>query len=425
VRRLGTFKRGFASTFALDVASRAMSAATTVLLLRALDVADFAFIVLLMSVGQFMGSAATGGLRLRYVRTEAERVSRGEGEPASFFLTLRGGTALLLVAGAVGFLGATALGIGTPDERLSFSLIATAYTLGHASVELAVFHFQAQLRFTRAGLLQVLRSTILLATAVGATAGALDSGEAVGTVFAIGVGCLALLIAGPIAWATRRSVVGKESRFGFGRESASLTLYSMASAGWAYATVFLVAALLDDEAIASYGAAARYISIVIGPVPALVSVLRVRTAQRDMIDSDEKQIELMVKWAKRAGPLTFVVLALAAIAAPFAIPIVDDGKYPLSIPVFEVMLLTAFAQLLTLPNSSLLITQKRYTLLAWVNTGALAAMVALSVAVSGLGVVAIAAVGTLVTIVQVSTVTYLAAHPPGRAASEPPVEVAR
>ena len=69
LRGLSTFKRGFASTFVLDVVARAMNAITLVLLLRELPVADFAFMILLFNVGRFMGSAATGGLRLRYVRT--------------------------------------------------------------------------------------------------------------------------------------------------------------------------------------------------------------------------------------------------------------------------------------------------------------------------------------------------------------------
>jgi O-antigen/teichoic acid export membrane protein len=414
MRRLSTFTRGFASTFVLDVAARAMSAATTVLLLHALDVSGFAFIVLLLAVGQFLGGAATGGLRLRYVRTEAERVSRGEGERTSFWVAWRSGNLLVLAAGVLGFLGATALGIGESlEERATFVGLGVAYTLAHATVELSVFHHQAQLAFTRGGLISVLRSTIILVCSLAATFNVLETGEQVGLAFAIGVGALAVVVAGPIAWQTRRSIAGREGRFGFGRESASLTIYSIASAGWAYATVFLVAALLDETAVASYGAASRYISVVIGPVPALVSVIRVRTAQSDMIDSEEAQIDMMRNWAKRVAPLALVVLGAAGIAAPFAIPFVDGGKYPLSVPIFEVMLVLAFAQLVTLPNSSLLITQKRYTLLAKVNVAAVVAYALVAIVVAPLlGVVGVVAAGTLVAVVQVSTVTYLAAHPP-------------
>jgi len=72
VKRLSKFKRGFVSTFVLDVTARGLSAVTLVLLLRTLSVSNFAFVVLLLNVGQFLASAATGGLRLRYTRLEAE-----------------------------------------------------------------------------------------------------------------------------------------------------------------------------------------------------------------------------------------------------------------------------------------------------------------------------------------------------------------
>jgi O-antigen/teichoic acid export membrane protein len=412
VKRLSRFKRGFASTFVLDVVARGLSALTLILLLRALSVENFAFIVLLLNVGQFLGSAATGGIRLRYTRLEAERVSRGDEEPSAFHATLRSGTALILAAGVLGLAVASALGIGDADERLAFIVIGTAYTLGSASIEMAVFHYQAQLAFTRAGLLQVARSAVQLLVAVAATAGLLESGEAIGLYFAVAVGLVALVFAAPLALATRDAIRGLEGRFGFGRETAALTLYSMASAGWAYLDLFLVAALLDDAAVAAYGAALRYVSIVLGPVPAMVSVLRVRTAQKDMVDSDEAQIAMMKRWARQTAPPTLAILGLAAILAIWAIPLVDGGRYPDSVPIFQVLLVTAFAQLITLPNSSLLIAQERYTSLAWVNTAAVGLNLAVAALAAELfGVIGIAVAGALVTIGQVSTVTFLAANP--------------
>jgi O-antigen/teichoic acid export membrane protein len=416
VTRLSKFKRGFVSTLALDVVARGMNALTLILLLHALSVEDFAFIVLLLNVGRFLGSAATGGVRLRYTRLEAERISRGHETPTAFHSTLLSGSGLIVAAGVLGLAAATALGIGDDTaERLAFIGLGTAFTLGSAGVELASFHHQARLAFTRAGVIQVIRAVVMLAVAAMATAGLLDSGIAVALWLSVGVGLVAIVAAGPPAVKTRGATHGKEGRFGFGRETLALTMYSLASAGWEYLGLFLVAALLDDVAVAAYGAALRYVSIVIGPVPAMVSVLRVRTAQSDLIDSDEAQVTMMKRWAKQAGPPTAAILGLAAIAAIWAIPWLDGGKYPDSVPIFQVLMIVAFAQLVTLPNSSLLITQERYTVLAWVNTAAVAVNVVLAViGAELLGVVGIAWSVALVTIVQVSAVSFLAARPPLR-----------
>jgi O-antigen/teichoic acid export membrane protein len=416
VKRLSRFKRGFVSTFVLDVVARGMSALTLILLLRTLSVGDFAFVVLLLNIGQFLGSAATGGIRLRYARMESERISRGHDAPSAFHATLLSGSMLILAAGVLGLAVATVLGLGNDvGERLAFVAIGTVFTLGSAAIEMAIYHHQAQLAFLRAGLIQVTRGVVLLAVAGLATAGLLESGEAVGLYFAIGVGAVALVVAAPLALATRKATGGLEGRFGFGRESAALTLYSIASAGWAYLDLFLVAALLDDTAVAAYGAALRYISIAMGPVPAMITVLRVRTSQSDMIDSDEAQIAMMKRWAKQTAPLAVAILGLVAIAAIWAIPLVDGGRYPDSVPIFQVLLVSAFAQLITLPNTSLLLAQRRYTTLGWVNAAAVCVnVVVATISAELFGVVGIAVAGALVTIVQVSTVTLLAANPPLR-----------
>jgi O-antigen/teichoic acid export membrane protein len=370
--------------------------------------------VLLLNVGQFVGSAVTGGVRLRYTRLEAERVSRGRSEPSAFHATLVTGSSMVLATAALGFLGATVLGVGEgAEERLLFIGLATAYTLAHAAIDLATFHFQAQLSFVRGGLVQVARSAALLFAAVAAAAGFLDSGTEVAVAFAIGAGAVALAITGPLALATRGAARDPEGRFGFGKEAAALTLYSLTSSGWAYLDLFLVAALLDDVAVASYGAALRYVSLLMGPVPAIVAVIRIRTAQKDLIDSDEAQIEMMTRWAKQTALPAFALLAAGAIAAIWAIPLIDDGLYPLAVPIFQILLIGAFVKFVTLPNSSLLITQERYTTLAWVNAAAVALNVAMAAIAAALfGVVGIAVAAVVVTVLQVLSVAYLAANPP-------------
>jgi O-antigen/teichoic acid export membrane protein len=426
VKRLSRFRRGFVTTFTLDVVARGMSALTLVLLLRSLTVEDFAFVVLLLNLGRFLGSAATGGVRLRYTRLEAERVSRGHEAPSAFHSTLLSGYGLIVAAGLLGLAVASVLGLGeSAAERLAFVAIGTAFTLGSASVEMASFHHQAQLSFLRAGVIQVARSTVLLAVAIVATAGLLDSGTAVGAYMAIAVCMVAAVFAAPLAISTRHATRAKEGRFGFGRESGALTLYSIAAAGWEYLDLFLVALLLNDVAIAAYGAALRYVSIILGPVPAMVSVMRVRTAQSDIIDSDEAQIAMMRRWARETAVPTAVILAVAAVAATWLIPLLDGGRYPDSVPIFQVLMVVAFAQMITLPSSSLLITQKRYTTLAWVNAAGVAVKIAAAVIAAELfGVVGVAVAAAVVTIGQVSAVSFLAAHPPPRDPDATPVEVA-
>jgi len=419
VKGLSTFRRGFVSTLSFDIVSRGMSAVVLVLLLRSLDVEDFAFIVLLLNVGQFLGSAATGGIRMRYSRIEAERFSRRQEEPSAFNAALLSGSGLIVLAAVLGLLGATTLGLGDDAvQRLAFVGLGTGYTLAHATVELAVYHHQAQLAFFRAGVIRMVRSGVLLGISLAATLGLLDSGFSVGLAFAIGVGAVAVAFATPLSISTRGATLAREGRFGFGRETATLTFYSITTAGWRNLSLFLVAALLNDAAVAAYGAALRYVLIVFGPVPSIISVLRVRTAQQDMIDSDEAQVDMLKRWARQAGLPTLGLLATVGVIAIWGIPLLDGGRYPDSVPIFQVLLVGAFAQFVTLPSPNLLVAQKRYTTLAWVNAGGVAFNAALAVVAAELfGVVGIAAAASLMAIVQAGAATYLAVNPPPGAKS--------
>lgn len=413
MNRLSTFKRGFASTLGFNLVGRGMSALTLVVLLRSLSTAEFAYIVLLINVGQFIGTAATGGIRLRYSRIEAERVSRGEEEPSAFHAALFSGVLLVVGSGILGFAGATALGIGHGSgERLGFVVLATCFTLGTAMIETAIFHYQAQLAFFRAGVLEVVRSGAILLIACGAAVNIFDTGAVVALATDIGVGIIAVVVCLPLAWSTRGARRGLEGRLGFGRESLMLTVYSVASAGWIYLDVFLVAALLDDVAIVSYGASLRYISVVMGPLPALVAVFRVRTSQSDMIDSEDARRTMVARWVRQTIVPATALTVFAGVAAIWAIPLVDGGRYPLSVPIFQILLVVAYVTYLVLPTPGLLVSQGRYGALAWINAVALVADIGLAILGSHLvGVYGVAIAAAICGIGQAGGIAWAALRP--------------
>jgi O-antigen/teichoic acid export membrane protein len=369
-RGLSTFKRGFVSTFVLDVSARGLSALALVLLVRTLDVGDFAYVVLYLSVGAFAGSFSTSGIRIRYMREEAERVSRGHGEPSSFYMAVVSSAVMIGGATGLALLVATVLSVGdSAADRTTFVGLAALYTLGHASTELAMYHHQAHLAFTRAGVFGVLRSAVTCAAALAAAVGLISSGPVVSLCISLGVAAVGFTVCAPLMLATWGSRHGVEGSLGFGREANWLTVFYMASAGFTYSTMFLVAALLDDTAVASWGAAERYSSIVFGPVPALVAVLRVRTSQHDVVDSVSTQVDMLIRWIKQAALPTVAISGIMAALAPVLIPMLDGGRYPQSVTIFQLLMIASVAVYIAMPASNLLIAQRRYRLLAMLYLG--------------------------------------------------------
>jgi O-antigen/teichoic acid export membrane protein len=410
MKKLSTFRRGFISTLVLDMGGRGLTALATIGFIRALGVGSFAYLVLFLNIGQFAGIGLTGGIRMRYMRTEAERVSRGEGTTTGFGMAAAVSMLLVCAACSLGLAFVLIFNTGGGvDSRLLFVALTAAYTAAYSAVELAIFHNQAHLKFVRAGLLGVGRGAAIIAVAIAAAIGFIGSGPATaaavsGTLMLwAAVVCLPLLreaIAKP-----GRTVLGKD----FGREAIWLSLFYLASAGFAYADIFVVAGFLNDNSVASYGAALRYIAIIIGPLPALVAVIRVRTSQGDVVDSPGKQTDMLVSWVRRSLAPGTAIIALAAIAAPFVIPLLDGGRYPDSIPIFEVMLIATYVDYLTLPAPNLMMARGRYALLACFYVSALAVQLALASSAAVIsGVVAVAAVASVVGGLEAAGIAYLA-----------------
>jgi O-antigen/teichoic acid export membrane protein len=365
LRPQSPFHRGLASTFATDVTARALSAITTVILIRALPVSAYAFVVLFFAVGQFVGSAATGGLRMRYLRVEAERISRGEQPRLGFASVAMGGLVLIAGVGLLGWLVGALTGIGTPDQRIAFVVTCTVFSAGQAMVDLSTAHYQASLTFMKGGIVNVSRSLGLLLAAATATLIFSASGTVTAASLAATSACVGLLVAVRIIRGTAREHrSSRRARFGFDAEASWLTIYSLVAAGFATVDVFIVAIILSGHDVATFGAAQRYYAIALGAVPALEAVLRVRTSQRDIMDSRQLQMTTMHNWLKKTTLPAILLAGTAALLSPLIIPIIDGGRYPSSIPVFQILLVGALAYYLAMPGLNLMMAQGRYRLLA-------------------------------------------------------------
>jgi O-antigen/teichoic acid export membrane protein len=393
-----SFRRGFATTFALDLVAKAIAAATVVVLIRGLSVSSFAYITLFLTVAQLAGSAAGGGVRTRYLREEAERLSRGgraDNEEA-FFASLLKGTALIVVIGASSIPLVWLLGIGAEFGATGLVAYATVFAAGFSAAELAIARYQARRRFAAAGVVGVTRAAALLAASVMILV--TSEKVAVMSLWLIGsAAAVGLVAAGSVALRSGFGSLRGLPRTSFSREETWLSLYYVAAAGFAYVDVLVAAALLSKYEVATLGASLRYLAIIQSPIPALGAVLRVRTAQMDLIDSPASQWAMVVTWLKRTALPAGALMAIVFVLAPVVIPQVDGGKYPDSVAVLQIFLVTALSAYLTAPSASILMAQRRYGFLASVYIAGLLLNLVGDVAVAPrFGVVGIALVSSVV-----------------------------
>jgi O-antigen/teichoic acid export membrane protein len=358
-----TFRRGFATTFALDVVAKVLAAATVVVLIRGLSVSSYAYVTLFLTIAQFAGSAAGSGIRTRYLREEAERLSRGGGTERedAFFVSLVKGTILILAIGACALPLAYVVDFGSGfAETAGLVTFATAFAAGFSAAELAIARYQARRRFAAAGAVTVARAAALLGASVMILL-TRDDAVVITAWLVAAVIVVGAVSTGLVPW-TRVALQRLRASW-LSTEETWLFLYYVAAAGFAYVDVMVAAALLSDHQVASLGASLRYLAIVTSPIPALGAVLRVRTAQVDLVESVAGQRALILTWLRRTVLPAAVFVATTLALAPVIIPKVDGGKYPESVEVFQIFLVVAFSAYVTAPAASILMAQRRYSLL--------------------------------------------------------------
>ena len=408
------FRRGLVTTFAFDLITSALAAATVVVLIRGLSVSSYAYTTLFLTFAQFAGSAASGGVRTRYLRQEAERVSRmGDELPrAAFVESLLRGTLLILVLAAVGVPIAEVAGFGSDlGGAGTVILSASGFAIGLAALELSVAHYQSRRRFFAAGVLRVVRAVALLAAAFAIVLTS-ESITAISVWFIVSMVAVGAFAAVPIARKGLYSTRIRGSWFRLQGEELWLSFYYVAAAGFAYVDVMVAGALLNHDEVASLGAALRYLAVVLGAIPALGAILRVRTSQVDVVDSPANQSAMILGWIRRAALPTSLLIGSSVLIAPVLIPVIDKGRYPDSIPTLQIFLVTALCAYLTAPAANVLMAQRRFAMLAWIYAIGLAVNLAGDIAVARtFGVVGIAVVSTAVyTAIDVSMVVLAVRH---------------
>jgi O-antigen/teichoic acid export membrane protein len=395
-----SFRHGFTLTFTADLFAKALSAVTVVVLIRGLTVSAYAYTTLFLTLAQFAGAAAGGGVRTRYLREEAESFSRGahsKQHNAHFLTSLIKGTLLIAAVGVCAVPLVGPLHVGSRfGASASLVLYAAAFAVGFGATELAIAHYQARRRFAVAGILGLIRAAALLVAAVLISL-THQSVQLLSISFVTSMVVVGLATALPIARTALGQRVPSARTLTLGREENWLSIYYLASAGFAYVDVLVASALLHQKQVASLGATIRYLTIVLAAAPALGAILRVRTAQADMIDSHEAQRAMLLRWMRVGAAPTVLCMVLGVALAPLLIPIIDGGRYPQSIVAFQIFLVTAASSYLTAPAPSLLMAQRRYRALAAIFfTGLCVNLVGDVLVARRLGVVGIAVVSSSV-----------------------------
>lgn len=142
----------------------------------------------------------------------------------------------------------------------------------------------------------------------------------------------------------------------FERQQINLFIYAILTAVLLQMDIFMLRKFSDDYAVASYAAATRYYGIMLMVLSTVNSILLPTVANL----KDYLEIKRIFKEQDKLVYLFFIISFLGVVISPFMLPILDGGKYPNSIKVFQILCGSIFISFLGSPYNNILIKERKY-----------------------------------------------------------------
>jgi O-antigen/teichoic acid export membrane protein len=343
--------RSILFVFSWDVIAKALTGAAGIVLIRAMAPADYANYTLAIAGAAIVAQTVAATFNRIYVVGYREFKLQGA---LSSFVSVQ----LLLVAALVA--------ITLPFVGLHNALYwcAVLLVLGLCGADMSRTAWQQQLRFGRFALIEVVRAVLFfggVVTAASLQSGAILAWQAVVVQAAASVVVFAAFLARHLdvrQMLTIREALRLSSRIIGGRYRYLFAYFSVLTL-FGQADVFMLKLLGDTRALATYGSAFRYYSLLLLALGAVHSVLLPQVQRLTRI------ADLRALFARQQR-LLFLFLPFViglAWASAWFIPFVDKGKYPDAVLVFRVLSVSAAVSFAFSPYVNILLRFEHFEFL--------------------------------------------------------------
>jgi O-antigen/teichoic acid export membrane protein len=381
--------------FSFDLASRVVVGILGIVLIRYMASAEYAAYTFALSLVAFL----TQSLGATFNRIYVLSAPQGTSQPVEWSYL---GLQLLLIAGLVL--------AGLPLLASLGGLYGLIAVLAAASCvsEFAKTYHQRDLRFLDFSLIELYRSLLFFCCALPLIylCDACVTAEAI-----VALQAASLLVIGwwglekwRAGWrATSAGEIARVARGIFAGQYGRLFAYFFVLGFFTQADVFMLKILGNDDMIATYGSALRYyavLSLALGSVHAVLLPMVRHTSSR-------RELETLLERHSRIALVFVGVVAMAAWAAGWAIPLIDAGKYPEAIVTFRILCVSAVISFAFSPYVNLLMRFERFGFLLALILAALALHVSISYALIPVHGAAGAAIATTVAAATVTVSIFV------------------
>ncbi len=337
--------------FSADFANKVISGLLGLILIRHMEPLQFALFTLGLAAAQLSNQILSAGFNRLYLMGVQ---GLGERSARTSFLVLQ-----ISLATLVNLVLLPMLGLPLP-----VALASLALSLSLSSLEFVKTIFQKDLAFSKFSLIDFIRSVLFagfISILVFGTEKPVEAWLILATQAAI-VGVVILIpllqVMPKLSWSDwihavrlARSILASKYFFIFA--------YFALIAVFSQVEVFMLKMFGKVEEVAIYGAAFRYYAILTVGLGSLHTVLAPMIQE---IKTQEEFKKLMHDYRRLAYVLIGMVV-LAMLISGWAIPIIDNGKYPQSVLIFRILACVSVISLLYSPFVHILIRLEKFDFL--------------------------------------------------------------
>lgn len=357
------FFKNFSIIFIFDIFSKFFTALIFWLTIRLLSQKEYALFVKFNSLANLLFGIFASGIGIAYVRCVSDSTSIGRFSIVKkmylFSLIL-----VLVILFPIFFCSQFLSNVY--KLPLMLVILSLFYTLTLSYLKLNQFYFQGQEMYSVGGFIDLIRIIAILFSIL-----AIYLFSANISVHCI---CLVFIICGFVSWVIFSGKIFSTSKFNFGKreflyaklflkESAWLLFYCFMLAFLGQSDIILLSRLAPDMEIANYGVAQKYQALTLSMLPALLALMRVKTAKRDFSNDLVKRQEFTRKWIKSTTPYVVVLILSGAFLSRYVLPLLNGSQYDAAIPLFQIMLIGVGISYVFSPNVPVLMAAKRFPVL--------------------------------------------------------------
>jgi O-antigen/teichoic acid export membrane protein len=359
-----------------NILSSVIAFSSTLILIRGLHIADYAYYVVFISVATFGSGIVGSGINMALVRFSADYFFRTNKRPyALYWLSLFVQTAIFLFLMAIGFLLTDRFclllfGDANLVKPFRFGII---YGLGLLLLEVGRSFYQAEERFNfYIGALGLGR-LLLLVLIIGASVAHVLTFEVVAGLTAavyvvMGFGIIySSLLHGNLSSFRAELDHGRESLHQFVLSTGWMIGYFLILAAFSRMDIFMLSRLASDEELAVYGVAFQYYSMVLLLLASIHTVLLPLFSRSEMQAPARQQL-FLVKWLKYTvwGIIPILVFKLVG-RQPFIW--ISGSRYERSFEIFMILSIGIWLSLMFSPLINILISRKQFLPLFSIGLG--------------------------------------------------------